>query len=269
MQVPLKQFPPFMQVTSSHGCDGTSGLQEQAKTQQIMAVMWITDFMAGDWLEGKAYFGPQVQFQILITMMKRMGLVLGTVLVLGATSCTSNQFLISPPFTTTAEIANLTSGMTRSEAESALGIPAYEVLSMVGGDLWVSYNYRVASYLTPITNYANGLNVSGPDAQPVSVDAPAAKNQGTLQYGDWGVLYVLFSEGKLATTITEAGQGNSNNLEVLQASLKNHSTDSPVYVVGKHGYVKDENGILKLLPERECRYKYGRKGNTKNTNEQP
>lgn len=252
-----------MQINSSHGCVGISGLQEQAKTHQIKVVMLTTDFMVGDWLEGRADFASKVQYQIISIMMKRIGLVLGAVLVLGATSCTSNQFLVSPPFTTTTEIANLTSGMTRAEAESALGIPAYEVLSMVDGDLWVSYNYRVASYLTPITNYANGLGVSGSDAQPVSVDSPAAKNQGTLQYGDWGVLYVLYSEGKLATTITQAGQGNSNDLEVLQASLKNHSTDSPVYVVGKHGYVKDENGVLKLLPERECRHKDGRKSNNK------
>lgn len=205
---------------------------------------------------------PKFNTKFLI-MKKRFGFVLGALLLLGATSCTSNQFLVSPPFTTTAEIANLAAGMSRAEAEGALGIPAYEVLSMVDGDLWVSYNYRVASYIAPITNYANGLSVGGADAQPVSVDAPSARNQGTLQYGDWGVLYVLYSDGKLASSITQAGQGTSNDLEVLQASLKNHSADSPVYMVGKHGYVKDENGVLKLLPQRQCQRGGGHKGKNK------
>lgn len=189
--------------------------------------------------------------------------MLGILLILAATSCTSNQLLVSPPFTTTSEIANLSTGMSREEAESALGIPAYEVLSMVDGDLWVSYNYRVTSYIAPVTNYAYGLSVGGEDNQPVSVDAPSARNRGTLHYGDWGVLYVLYSDGQLKSSITQSGEGKSNDLEVLQASLKNHSADSPVYVVGKHGYVKDENGVLKLLPKRQCQRRPIQKGRNK------
>ena len=79
--------------------------------------------------------------------------------VLLATSCTSNKLMVSPPFTTSTAISALSPGMSQQEVESKLGISAYEVLSSVDGDMWVSYNYRVTTYMMPITNYAEGLAV--------------------------------------------------------------------------------------------------------------
>ena len=70
-----------------------------------------------------------------------------------ATSCTSNKLMVSPPFTTSTAISSLSPGMSQQEVESKLGISAYEVLSSVAGDMWVSYNYRVTTYMLPSTNY--------------------------------------------------------------------------------------------------------------------
>jgi hypothetical protein len=164
-----------------------------------------------------------------------------------ATSCTSNKLMVSPPFTTSTAISSLSPGMSQQEVESKLGISAYEVLSSVDGDMWVSYNYRVTTYMMPITNYAEGLAVAGPESQPTSVDDPSARNQGVLQYGDWGMLYVLYENGKFSSAVTQAGESKSNELEVLRSSLKNHNDESPVYTVGDRSYSKDENGVLRVL----------------------
>ena len=169
------------------------------------------------------------------------------VIALFASSCASNKLMMSPPFTSSTAISSLSPGMSQEEVESKLGIPAYEVLSSVDNDMWVSYHYRVSTYLMPITNYAEGLDVTTPDAQPTSADDPSVRNQGVLQYGEWGMLYVLYENGSFSSAVTETGQAKSNALEVLRSSLKNHSDDSPVYVVGDRSYSKDENGVLRVL----------------------
>ena len=180
-------------------------------------------------------------------MTKRLSFPLLIATLLFASACTSNKLMVSPPFTTSSAISSLTPGMSQQEVESKLGIPAYEVLSSVDGDMWVSYNYRVTTYMMPITNYSEGLAVAGPESQPTSVNDPAARNQGVLQYGDWGMLYVLYEKGSFSSAVTQTGETKSNDLEVLRSSLKNHNSESPVYTVGSRSYSKDENGVLKVL----------------------
>lgn len=180
----------------------------------------------------------------------RFHAILASALFLG--SCTSSKFMVSPPFTTTSAIASLSEGMTQVEVESKLGIPAFEVISHVDGGMWISYNYRVTNYIAPITNYGNGLAVAEPGEEPVSVDAPEARNIGTMQYGDWGLLYILYKDGQYTASIAETGKTQGNELEVLRSSLQNHAAESPFFLVGNRLYNKDENGVLKVMSDDGC-----------------
>jgi hypothetical protein len=182
--------------------------------------------------------------------MKYLGILM---IVTMTTSCLSEKFMVSPPFTSTDEITALSVGMTQLEVETTLGIAPYEVLSLVDGSLWVTYNYRMKNFITPITSFSKGIDQATPNRKPTNVDDLEARNAGEVQYGDWGVLYVQFDNGIYASSFSDSGMDKSNGLESMKASLKNHSTKGPIFFVNKKGYVENENGVLQSIDKNHIR----------------
>ena len=78
-------------------------------------------------------------------------------LVVFGTSCMSEKYMVSPPFTTVDNIAKVSVGMSTADVNTTLGISPYEVLSNVDGGVWMSYHYRVQEHILPITSMAQGL----------------------------------------------------------------------------------------------------------------
>jgi len=173
-------------------------------------------------------------------------------------SCMSEKYLVSPPFTTSDQIATLQNGMTLDEVNTTLGIAPYEVVSNIDGEMWTSYHFRVKNYIVPVTSFAQGLDDAGPNRKPTSVDDLSAQNNGELQFGEWGTLFVHFSDGKFASAISEKGMSISNEIEMVVGSINNHNNNGVVYLINDKPYAADENGILQGLENRrwkrdECR----------------
>jgi hypothetical protein len=188
--------------------------------------------------------------KLIHKLMKHLGILM---IVTALTSCVSSKYMISPPFTSTDEITALKKGMTKSEVETTLGITSYDILSLVDNDLWVTYNYRVKNLITPITSFSQGLDNAGENKKPTNVDDIGARNIGEIQYGDWGTLYVLFSDGSYASSFSELGVDKSNDLVTLKSSIKNHVAKGPVFLVNDKAYIENENGVLQSVDFRRFR----------------
>ena len=178
-------------------------------------------------------------------------------------SCMSSKFFVSPPFTSTDEITSLTPGMSLDEVNKVLGINPYEFLSIIDGDMWLSYNYRVKNLITPITSFSEGLENAGENKKPVNVNDPESRNSGEIQYGDWGVLYVQFEDGVYRSSITDFGVEKSNNLEIITTSINNHNSKFPVFMVNDKAYVENKDGVLQSVDWRRCRMNRGFNDNKK------
>ena len=168
-------------------------------------------------------------------------------------SCLSSKFMVSPPFTSTEEIASLTPGMSMDDVNKALGINPYEFLSTIDGHMWLSYNYRVKNLITPITSFSQGLENAGENKKPINVDDIESRNSGEVQYGDWGVLYVQFEGGVYKSSISDFGVEKSNNLEIITTSINNHNSKYPVFMIEDKAYIENKNGVLQSVDWRRCR----------------
>jgi hypothetical protein len=168
-------------------------------------------------------------------------------------SCMSEKFLVSPPFTTSDQIVSLQAGMTLDEVNNTLGIAPYEVLSNVGGEVWTSYHFRVKNYIVPITSFAQGLDNAGANRKPTTVDDLSSQNKGDLQFGEWGTLFVHFSDGKFKSAISEKGMHVGNEVQIIEGSLNNHNQNGVVYMINDKPYAPDAEGVLQGLENRRCK----------------
>lgn len=168
-------------------------------------------------------------------------------------SCMSEKFLVSPPFTTSDQIVNLRAGMTMDEVNNTLGIAPYEVLSNVEGEVWTSYHFRVKNYIVPVTSFAQGLDNAGPNRKPTTVDDLSSQNMGNLQFGEWGTLFVHFSDGKFKSAISEKGKSMGNEVQIIEGSLNNHNENGVVYMINGKPYALDAEGVLRGLENRRCK----------------
>ena len=183
--------------------------------------------------------------------MKRI--VLLALMPLLGISCMSEKFMVSPPFTASDQIVSLRAGMTLDEVNNTLGISPYEVLSNVGGEVWTSYHFRVKNYIVPVTSFAQGLDDAGPNRKPTSVDDLSSQNKGDLQFGEWGTLFVHFSDGKFKSAISEKGMNVGNEVQIIEGSLNNHNQNGVVYMINDKYYAADADGVLQGLENRCCR----------------
>ena len=174
-----------------------------------------------------------------------------SLIVLG-TSCMSEKYMVSPPFTTVDNIAKVAEGMSTADVNTTLGISPYEVLSNVDGGVWMSYHYRVQEHRLAITSLVQGMDQVGPNRKPESVDDLSAQNAGALQFGDWGTLYVLYVDGVFKSSVSEKGMQLGNDLQVVEGSIRNHAQDSPVFIVKGKPYTAEEGGTL-VSPDRRWR----------------
>ena len=174
-----------------------------------------------------------------------------SLIVLG-TSCMSEKYMVSPPYTTVDNIAKVAVGMSTADVNATLGISPYEVLSNVDGGVWMSYHYRVQEHRLAITSLAQGMDQVGPNRKPESVDDLSAQNAGALQFGDWGTLYVLYVDGVFRSSVSEKGMQLGNDLQVVEGSIRNHAQDSPVFIVKDKPYTAEEGGTL-VSPDRRWR----------------
>lgn len=173
-------------------------------------------------------------------------------LIVFGTSCMSEKYMVSPPFTTVDNIAKVAVGMSTADVNTTLGISPYEVLSNVDGGVWMSYHYRVKEHIIPITSMAQGLDQVGPNRKPESVDDLSAQNSGALQFGDWGTLYVLYVDGVFKSSVSEKGMQLGNELQVVEGSIRNHAQEAPVFMVKGKPYTSEADGTL-VSPDRRCR----------------
>ena len=123
---------------------------------------------------------------------------------------------IAPPYSTVEKIVKVTPGMSASDVSSTLGIPPYDLYHMSGdGSTVLVYYYK----LKQRKNTGCGLFEKWGLADPF-YSKEENLSVGSSYYTKESKLYILMTNGKVTSLVTDAGREDSEDLLVANNTIQ-------------------------------------------------
>jgi hypothetical protein len=148
--------------------------------------------------------------------MKKILYVLLAVLLFQ--SCSRNNYIVAPPFTSVNKVFLLEKGENLKAVNEKLGLEPFDIVNGGGDVLLCYYNYRVLERRIAILNPNDRKDDA--DANDLNMSSEKGQLYGEDFYTEWKRLYVFFEKGKMASYITSDGLKDANYITLVNGTIK-------------------------------------------------
>ena len=146
-------------------------------------------------------------------MIKKIHLSVFVAIVLLTSSCAKR---IAAPYSTVEKIVKVAPGMSSSDVSSTLGIPPYDIYHMAGdGSTVLVYNYVLKQRKNTGCGFPERIGLEDPfytKEENLSV--------GSSYYVKESKVYILFTNGKVTSLVTDAGRQDSEDLLIQNNTIQ-------------------------------------------------